>query len=337
MMKSIFLKISALLLISVLVTGLYLYVSYDTFLKTPVFKDSETRLEINPGSSYTAFVEQIKVAGGQGQLWHWQIMGRWHGFQHQLKSGEYLFTGQDTPRSLLDAIANNQVISYEFTIVEGQTWQQIRSQLPLLKVNNHLLNDKSDSEILSALDIKEVSMEGQLLPETYRYTRTDSDLSILKRAHQALLKTVEQAWANRQPNLAINSPYELLIMASIIEKETAVADERNTISGVFNRRLQKNMRLQTDPTVIYGAGDTYQGDITYKHLRTDTPFNTYTRHGLPPTPIAMAGSEAIHAAGQPNEGRELFFVANGSGGHTFTETYQAHQQAVKDYLKGQSQ
>src|SRR5690606_26207969 len=149
---------------------------------------------------YTAFVEQIKVAGGQGQLWHWQIMGRWHGFQHQLKSGEYLFTGQDTPRSLLDAIANNQVISYEFTIVEGQTWQQIRSQLPLLKVNNNLLNDNRDSEIRSGLCIREVSTEGQLLPDTYRYTRTGSYLAILKRAQQAILKSVEEAWANRHAN-----------------------------------------------------------------------------------------------------------------------------------------
>lgn len=336
-MKSFFLKLSGVSLIIVLAAGLYLYASYDKFLKAPVFKTSETRLEIKPGSSYTAFVRQIKSADGQGQLWQWQLMGRWHGFQHRLKSGEYVFTGQDTPRSLLEGIANNQVISYEFTIVEGQTWQQIRSQLPLLKVNNHLLTDKSDREIMTTLAIKEASMEGQLLPETYRYTRTDSDLTILKRAHQALLETLEQAWANRQSGLAINSPYELLIMASIIEKETAVSDERNTVSGVFNRRLQKNMRLQTDPTVIYGVGEAYQGDITYKHLRTDTPFNTYTRHGLPPTPIAMAGSEAIKAAGQPNKGSELFFVANGAGGHTFTNTYQAHQQAVKAYLKGRSQ
>ncbi len=336
-MKTFLLKLIGLLIIIVLGISFYLFASYDNFLKTTVFKQSETHLEINPGSSYTSFVNQIKTAGGEGDLWQWQLLGRWHGYQHLLKSGEYLFTSQDTPRSLLESIANNQVISYEFTIVEGQTWQQIRIQLPFLKVKNHLFTDKNDTEVMAALDINDASMEGQLLPETYRYTRTDSDLSILKRAHAALTKTVEESWANRYPDLAIKSPYELLIMASIIEKETATPDERNTISGVFNRRLQKNMRLQTDPTVIYGVGEAYRGDITYKHLRTDTPFNTYTRHGLPPTPIAMAGSDSIKAAGQPNDGEELFFVANGTGGHTFSETYQAHQQAVKNYLKGQSQ
>lgn len=313
------------------------YYRYEQFLSTPVFNTDETRIEIQPGSYYSQLISQIKQNNGQGASWQWQILGRWQGYQSQMKSGEYRFTRQDTPRSLLDAIAENRVIQYAWTVVEGQTWQQVAQQLSALSLKNRLLTDKSEAQIAGLLGLQTLSMEGQLLPETYHYTREDSDLQLLQRANRSLQKVLDQAWQARQPELALKSPYELLILASIIEKESAVDSERTVISGVFNRRLKKNMRLQTDPTVIYGAGKTYAGDITYQHLRTDTPYNTYTRHGLPPTPIAMAGRDSIFAAGQPNTGQELYFVASGDGGHVFSETYEQHQQAVKQYLKKQNE
>lgn len=313
------------------------YYRYEQFLSTPVFNTDETRIEIQPGSYYSQLISQIKQNNGHGASWQWQILGRWQGYQSQMKSGEYRFTHQDTPRSLLDAIAENRVIQYAWTVVEGQTWQQVAQQLSALSLKNRLLTDKSEAQIAGLLGLQTLSMEGQLLPETYHYTREDSDLQLLQRANRSLQKVLDQAWQARQPELALKSPYELLILASIIEKESAVDSERTVISGVFNRRLKKNMRLQTDPTVIYGAGKTYAGDITYQHLRTDTPYNTYTRHGLPPTPIAMAGRDSIFAAGQPNTGQELYFVASGDGGHVFSETYEQHQQAVKQYLKKQNE
>ena len=334
-MKSIFFKLMFLLIMVSVLSAAFAYYRYQEFLKTPVFTADETRLEIQRGSYYAQLIDQIKNKNGHGDSWQWKLLGRWHDYQSQIKSGEYIFTAQDTPRSLLDAIAANRVVSYSWTIVEGQTWQQVRQQLSQLDLNNKLLDDQTDEEIMVLLGIDAASMEGQLLPETYQYTQADTDIMLLQRAHRDLQDVLQKAWQQRHTELALKTPYELLIMASIIEKETAVASERNIISGVFNRRLQKNMRLQTDPTVIYGVGKDYAGDITYKHLRTDTPYNTYTRHGLPPTPIAMAGADSIYAAGQPNDGRELYFVASGEGGHVFSETYQQHQQAVNEFLKKQ--
>jgi UPF0755 protein len=335
-MKSFLLKIILGLVLVFLLLSAFAYHRYQQFLNTPVFSVDETRIDIKSGSYYSQLIDQIKKKNGHGAVWQWQLLGRWQGYQGQIKSGEYLFTAEDTPRRLLDAIAANRVIQYSWTIVEGQTWHQVQQQLAGLDLQKRLLTDKNDTEIIELLGIEAPSMEGQLLPETYQYTREDSDLQLLKRAHQGLQSVLQQAWQDRQSGLDLKTPYELLILASIIEKETAEASERNIISGVFNRRLKKNMRLQTDPTVIYGVGRDYAGDITYQHLRTDTPYNTYTRHGLPPTPIAMAGTESIYAAGQPNDGRELYFVASGEGGHVFSENYQKHQQAVKNYLKRQN-
>ena len=335
-MKSLFLKIVLGVVLLALLVAAYGFHRYQNFLNTPVFTADETRLDIKSGSYYSQLIDQIKQKNGHGAIWQWQLLGRWQDYQSQIKSGEYLFTTEDTPRSLLDAIAANRVIQYSWTIVEGQTWQQVQQQLAQLDLPKRLLTDKTDAQIIELLGIQAPSMEGQLLPETYQYTRQDSDLQLLQRAHQDLHNVLQQAWQDRQSDLNLKTPYELLILASIIEKETAVASERSIISGVFNRRLKQNMRLQTDPTVIYGVGHDYAGDITYQHLRTDTPYNTYTRHGLPPTPIAMPGADAIYAAGQPNQGRELYFVASGEGGHVFSENYQQHQQAVKKYLQKQN-
>jgi UPF0755 protein len=175
--------------------------------------------------------------------------------------------------------------------------------------------------------------EGWFLPETYQFTRGDSDQDILIRAHAAMQQALEEAWDSRDDDLPIDSPYELLILASIIEKETSLEEERPLIAGVFVRRLNKGMRLQTDPTVIYGLGDSFDGDIRRRDLQTDTAYNTYTRKGLPPTPIAMPGRQALAAAASPAPGEALFFVADGNGGHTFSVTLEEHQRAVKKLIE----
>ncbi|MCW8871532.1 MAG: endolytic transglycosylase MltG, partial [Xanthomonadales bacterium] len=211
------------------------------------------------------------------------------------------------------------------------------AQLAALLDSNDILEHRFDlsdaaqrAEALSKLDIDHP--EGWFLPETYQFTRGDSDLDILTRSHRAMRAELEQAWASRVEDLPLNSPYELLILASIVEKETALDSERGQIAGVFVRRLKKGMKLQTDPTVIYGLGASFDGDIRKRDLQADTPYNTYTRHGLPPTPISMPGRASLQAAAQPADGETLFFVADGNGGHTFSVTLEEHQAAVNRLL-----
>ncbi|MFA0232494.1 endolytic transglycosylase MltG, partial [Vibrio sp. 10N.261.45.A7] len=194
-------------------------------------------------------------------------------------------------------------------------------------------DDMSEKEIAEKLGIENEKLEGLFLAETYHYTYGTSDLDLLKRAHRDLMNVVNEEWENRADKLPLKSPYEALILASIIEKETAVASERERVSSVFVNRLNKRMRLQTDPTVIYGMGDSYDGNIRKKDLRTPTPYNTYTMSGLPPTPIAMAGKASINAALNPEKSNYLYFVASGTGGHVFSKSLTEHNRAVRAYLK----
>lgn len=322
-----------LLVILALSASAYLYQKYQQFLIEPVFTELPVVLNIKKGTSYGQFINLVQSNGGRGNEINWKLLGRLKHLENSIKTGEFEITAAMPPRELIAYIDGNNVKNYHITIVEGHQWQQIKRKF-LSSSLKQVLVDINDNELKLKLGIKTGNLEGQFLPETYQFTKDDIDIDVLKRAHLDLKNVLNKAWENRDPTLSIKSPYELLILASIIEKETAQADERKTISGVFNRRLLKGMRLQTDPTVIYGVGSAYAGDITSAHLRTDTPYNTYTRSGLPPTPIAMASAASIEAAAHPNEGKELYFVANNLGGHTFSETYEQHQKAVADYLKG---
>ena len=332
-MKKIIIYSFLLLLALAVGVSAYMHHQYKQFLIEPVFSDLPVILNINKGSSYGQFIQLVHQQGGHGSELNWKILGRLNQLENSIKTGEFEITEAMSPRELITYIDNNNVKTYSITIVEGHQWQQVKKQF-LYSPLKHILVDIKDSQLKLKLGIKTGNLEGQFLPETYQYTKGDIDFDILQRAHQALKNALDKAWQNRDPTITIKSPYELLILASIIEKETAQADERNIISGVFNRRLKLGMRLQTDPTVIYGVGSAYAGDITSAHLRTDTPYNTYTRTGLPPTPIAMASAASIEAAAHPNKGKELYFVANNKGGHTFSETYEQHQKAVANYLKG---
>jgi UPF0755 protein len=250
------------------------------------------------------------------------------------RAGEYRLEAGMRPREVLAKLASGQVVQYRFTVVEGWTFKQLVDALAANPVLVHELDPAAPDSLDSvAASLGMAHPEGWFLPETYQFTRGDSDRDILGRAHAAMERVLEDAWNSRGDDLPIDSPYELLILASIIEKETSLDEERPQVAGVFARRLKKGMKLQTDPTVIYGMGDSFDGDIRRRDLQTDTAYNTYTRRGLPPTPIAMPGRESLMAAAMPAPGDTLYFVANGNGGHTFSVTLEDHQRAVKEQVE----
>ncbi len=311
------------------------WLRYQDFLDTPLdLPEAGAVFVVAPGSSGSEIVQQLAVAGYTRAGWSWKLLMKLE--PRVYRSGEYQLTRPMRPREVLQKLASGQVIQYRLTVVEGWTFAQLAALLDNNEVLEHRL-ELSDPDqwpaALAALNLEHP--EGWFLPETYQFTRGDSDMDILMRAHQAMQAELEQAWASRSEGLPLSTPYELLILASIIEKETSLDSERAQIAGVFVRRLQKGMRLQTDPTVIYGLGESFDGDIRRKDLETDTPYNTYTRAGLPPTPIALPGPASLHAAAQPADGDTLYFVADGTGGHTFSTTLEQHQAAVKRLLKRQ--
>lgn len=328
-MKKPLLKLSLLLLLLGGTAFAWGLVQFKNFLEAPVFDNLPLTLEIKKGSHFGDFIKQLQQHQANGEAWQWRLLAKLNPDKVMVKAGEFELDFAMNPLQLLDYIGENRVKTYRYTLIEGLQWREIKPQL-LEQWPELNLDDKS---LRQALNLGEVSLEGQFLPETYQFTKSEGGLSVLKRANRELQAELQLAWQQMDKSLPINTPYELLILASIIEKETALDSEREQISGVFHRRLQKGMKLQTDPTVIYGLGEQYQGNITKAHLQTDTEYNTYTRKGLPPTPIAMPGAASIRAAANPVAGTALFFVADGKGGHTFSDTYQQHRQAVKSYLR----
>jgi len=251
-----------------------------------------------------------------------------------IKAGEYTLVDIDSIPDLVAKVDSGRVIQYAITLVEGKTFKEY---VNLLQSQKRLVNETenmSTAQIMRAVGSPGKHPEGQFAPQTYFYQKGQSDLDVLKKAHKRLNAVVNNAWENRAEDVQFRSAYELLIMASIIEKETGAAEERPTISGVFNNRLKIGMKLQTDPTVIYGMGDKYKGNIRRKDLRTDTEYNTYTRYGLPPTPIAMAGEAAIYAAANPETTQAYYFVGRGDGSHYFSKDLKEHNRAVVKYQLG---
>jgi UPF0755 protein len=332
MIKKLFLALIIVTTVTAAV-GVYYYNQYQKFLTQAVF-DNETVLTIEKGQNFRSFTQNILDKHANGKPWMWRLFAKMENVGGWLKVGEFNVSQDDTPIVMMENIKNNKVLTYYFTIVEGLNWRELRTKILSNDTLAHEVGDLSDQQLLDLLDSDKSTPEGLFLPETYQFVRGDSDIDLLKRAHRALMQGLEKQWQSRKENLPYKNSYELLTMASIVEKETSLASEREIVAGVFVRRLQKNMRLQTDPTVIYGLGESYDGDIRTKDLKTDTPYNTYTRKGLTPTPIAMASIESIVASAHPKEGKSLYFVANNRGGHYFSDTYEQHQRAVKDYLKG---
>lgn len=250
----------------------------------------------------------------------------------QFKAGTYRFTPGMTVREMLQLLASGKEAQFTVRFIEGKRLRDWMDELQQSKYVKHVLAGKSDAEIAKLLGLKDSEHpEGWLYPDTYSYTAGTTDLALLKRAHVKMEKTVDEIWQGRDKSLPYKTPGELVTMASIIEKETAVNEERTKVASVFINRLRMGMRLQTDPTVIYGMGDNYNGNISRKDLDTPTPYNTYVISGLPPTPIAMPGLASLTAAAHPAKTAYLYFVADGKGGHTFTTNLASHNQAVRVY------
>lgn len=308
---------------------------YQAFLGQPLaVPDAGLVFELAPGSTGADIVERLVALGLTRPDWEWKLLMR---LEPQVyRAGEYRLESGTRPRELLQLLASGRVITYHLTLVEGWNFRQLAEWVDGNEVLRHRfeLSDPGQWPSLAA-ELGVEHPEGWFLPETYQFVRGDSDLDLLRRAHRAMRRALEEAWAGRREESPLQSPYELLVLASIIEKETALEEEREQIAGVFIRRLQKGMRLQTDPTVIYGLGESFDGDIRRRDLQADTPYNTYTRHGLPPTPIAMPGRASLWAAARPADGDTLYFVADGNGGHTFSATLAEHQAAVRRLLDKQ--
>lgn len=261
------------------------------------------------------------------------IFIRLTGNTQSIKAGSYELYSPLSAYHLFKKITDGDVQSTSFRIIEGSTWKEVRNALAKCEDLRHDIQHLSDQELRKALDINEGHMEGQLFPDTYFYAKGTSDLSILKRAHALMQKNLLAAWKSRSKDSRLTSPHALLIMASLIEKETGKAADRELIAGVFNNRLRLGMRLQTDPTVIYGMGERYRGNIRKVDLLADTVYNTYRRVGLPPSPIAMPGRAALLAAAKPAPTRALYFVARGDGSSQFSETLLEHNRAVNYYVR----
>ena len=306
------------------------------WLETPIATLREPiTFEVPRGASLRAVASSLEERDllDQPQIWiGWARLTQRAG---HLKAGEYQLRPGMTPRELLELLNSGRVLLHSITFVEGSTFADIRK---VLKANPAVRNEyhgKTAEELMRALGDPGLHPEGQFFPDTYHFARGASDLELLQTAHRRMRDALEQAWAKRAPDLPLASPYEALILASIVEKETALDVERPQIAGVFVERLRRGMRLQTDPTVIYGMLETYEGDIRRADLTRDTPYNTYTRAGLPPTPIAMPGLDSIQAAVQPDVTGALFFVATGEGdgSHYFSRSLAEHNAAVQRYLR----
>jgi UPF0755 protein len=312
--------------------GLY-WQSYLDFTNRGLpLSDEEHVLNVDRGDGFNEVLSKIRALGvTQGSDLEWKLLAvTLHAISH-LQVGEYAVTPGLSPRKLLRRIREGQVIQRRFTIVEGWNIRDVRAALGRDPHLLHKIDRMNDRELMKALDRDGVFAEGRFLPETYNYTRGGSDLDILRRAADAMDAMLTEVWRQRDKNLPLRSPDELLTLASIVEKETGRADERPRIAGVFVRRLKIGMRLQTDPSVIYGMGSAYNGNIRKQDLLTDTPYNSYTREGLPPTPVAMPGRDALLAAAHPAKGDELYFVARGNGAHYFSSTLAEHNAAVAKY------
>lgn len=294
-----------------------------------------TIVEIQRGASLRAVATDLHTKGLLDQPLVWIAWARLTGRTAGLKAGEYQLVPGTTPRALLQQLSSGQVLLHSITFIEGSTFGDVRKLLAANPaVQSTFVNAGSD-EIMRALGEPDAHPEGQFFPDTYRFARNTTDLELLALAHQRMKAELQSAWEARAADLPLASQYEVLILASIIEKETALASERAQISGVFIERLRRGMRLQTDPTVIYGIGTAYDGNIRRTDLVRDTPYNTYTRSGLPPTPIALPGLESLRAAVQPKMTGAIFFVATGKGdgSHFFSATLAEHEAAVRRYLR----
>ncbi len=307
----------------------------NTWLQMPIAGLHEVSVfEVEKGASLRTVATQLNRRGWLDRPDVWIAWARLTNRQGDLKAGEYALAPGQTPRSLLDTLSSGQVILHALTFIEGSRFADMRRLVSADASIEQTLAGRSGDDIMQSLGAAGVHPEGQFFPDTYHFPRGTSDLELLRMAYRRMQRELDAAWESRAPDLPLATKYEALILASIIEKETALDSERAKIGGVFIERLKRGMRLQTDPTVIYGI-ENYDGNIRRSDLLRDTPYNTYTRSGLPPSPIALPGSASLRAAVQPEKTNALFFVATGKGdgSHYFSATLAEHNAAVQRYLR----
>jgi len=317
-----------------LVSG-WLLMDVRQFMDTPItLPEQGVDYEIGAGMGVIRIAADLEQHGIIRHANYLSWYARWEGDNLDIKAGRYRLEPGLTPRTLLKLLHSGAVIQYSITIPEGFTFKQLMDLLTINPEVEHRFGKATSADIMAALGRPGAHPEGLFFPDTYYFTARSSDLSILQRAMDAMQEHLDTAWQERAEGLPYRSAYEALIMASIVEKETSLEEERKQIAGVFVRRLRRHMRLQTDPTVIYGLGDRYRGNLHKRDLKEDTPYNTYVHRGLPPTPIAMPGLASIQAALHPEDGNSLYFVSKGDGSHQFSDSLKAHLKAVRRYQLG---
>ncbi|MRW91896.1 endolytic transglycosylase MltG [Duganella sp. FT80W] len=324
-------KIIGLFVLLALLGGAY----FIYWSKQPIIPDEAEAIEftITPGSGAHAAGQQIAEAGVPIQPLLFNLLARATGKSSKLKAGSYELKPGSTPLRLIDQLARGEFAQEQLTIIEGWTFRQMRAAIAAHKGLKHDTVALSDTEVLSAIASDYKQAEGLFFPDTYLFAKGASDLQIYKQAYAMMVTRLAEAWDKRDPALPYRTPYEALTMASIVEKETGQKSERGMIAGVFVNRLKLGMLLQTDPTVIYGMGSKYDGKIRKKDLETDTPYNTYTRTGLPPTPIALPGLQSLTAALSPAKTAALYFVSRGNGTSQFSDNLNDHNRAVNQYQR----
>tara|TARA_R110000744_G_scaffold109500_1_gene206892 strand:+ start:2375 stop:3406 length:1032 start_codon:yes stop_codon:yes gene_type:complete len=319
-------------LLSLLVVIIVMLMSAMKVQQPLVIKQAEF-ITIKPGTSFNAFTKQLVNKGWLENSFWLRSYAKFNVEQSKIKSGTYQVQANTPTLELLNLVVSGKEHQFSITFIEGSTFKQVLAQLAAHQHITHQLANQTPTDIAKLLSIEQDNPEGWLFPETYAFTQGAADISIIKRAFEKMQSALNVQWNNRAAGLPYKSPYQALIMASIIEKESGRHAEHPRISSVFVNRLNKSMRLQTDPTVIYGLGERYKGDITYAHLREKTAYNTYKINGLPPTPIALPGAQALQAALHPESSNYLYFVSNGRGEHIFSTNLADHNRAVTKYQR----
>ena len=325
-MKKIFMLLVSLVLLAT--SGLGYYAFHPLALPVTPFE-----YDLKQGGGLKSAAHELHQAGLLGQEWPFVLLSRLLGKSALLKAGNYELKQPVSPVQLLEILTKGEFSQRKLSVIEGWTFRQFRGALNASRYIAHDSVNMSDQEILQRIGAVENHPEGLFFPDTYNFVSGSSDLSVFKLAYHTMQQRLQEAWAAREANLPLKSPYQALILASIVEKETGTASDRGMIAGVFVNRLRKNMLLQTDPTVIYGMGEKFDGNLRRRDLHTDTAYNTYTRRGLTPTPISLPGAAALQATLHPAKTDALYFVARGDGSSQFSSTLTAHNRAVDRYQK----
>ncbi|UCV24813.1 endolytic transglycosylase MltG [Ferribacterium limneticum] len=299
-----------------------------------LLSSSPLDFRVTAGSSLRSAITQMREAGINVEPTLLATLARLNRADTAIKAGSYAVKTGVTPFQLLNKLLKGKVTQGELTLVEGWTFRQWRGRMDKHPDLSHETSGMSEAQIIAQLGLNISSLEGQLFPDTYLFDKQSSDLDLLARANRAMQRKLDAEWAQRAAGLPYKTPGEALVMASIVEKETGREADRNLVAAVFVNRLRKGMLLQTDPTVIYGLGENFDGNLRKRDLQTDSPYNTYSRPGLPPTPIAMPGQASLRAALNPAESEVLYFVARGDGSSQFSQTLDEHNNAVNRYQRG---